>query len=383
MKRFMSVLILVAFLLSLQAYGEGMDVYQLVTANGTTLTEICYVPEVGDEYIAADNQRYEVIEVASNTAIVSARGVTELPSLEWMDPDAAMPVASISKRIALYCTHSDESYEPSDGFYSTNQRGTIYQVANSLADELARNGIETSVADTLHHPHDAGAYRRSRQTAVELMKTSMPDCLIDIHRDGIPNPASYAVSIGGERVSKIRLLVGRGNQNAGVNKDFALMIKAVADQVYPGLIKDIYMGKGTFNQDLLPHSILFECGTYTLEKERVLASMSMMADVLNRALYGGIVGSAGRVSSDVKSGPDATAGITMGEPDAVSEDTEGGIGSGFWFLGVLLFVGLVGFAILSTGSVKNGAHKAGRNLNEMTGGLIGKKPDQDENHEHS
>lgn len=379
----MVYLVLYMGLFPLWAYGESMDVYQVITENGIHLTDICYNPEVGDEYISADNQRYEVIEVSNNMAIATLKGVVELPSLEWMDTDVAMPVVALSKRIALYCTHSDESYEPSDGYYSTTQRGTIYQIAHALANELSRKGIETKVADTLHHPHDAGAYRRSRQTAVELLKTAMPDCLIDIHRDGIPDPDSYAATIGGEDISKIRILVGRGNPNAEVNKDFALSIKAVADRVYPGLIKDIYMGKGAFNQDLLPHSILFECGTYTLEKERVLASMPMMADVLNRTLYGGIVGSAGRVSSDVMNSPDATAGITMGEPDVMNEDAERGIGSGFGFLGVLLFVGIVGYAFLSSGSVKRGAHKAGRNLSEMTGGLIGKKPDENEDHEHS
>lgn len=384
MRRIIAFLFLSMLLLPRWAYGESLEVCQLVTEDGLLLTEVCYSPEVGDEYIAADNKRYEVIEISNNKAIMTLKGVAELPSLEWMDTDAVMPVAALlSKRIALYCTHSDESYEPSDGFYSTTQRGTIYQVAHALADELSSKGIETKVADTLHHPHDAGAYRRSRQTAVELLKAVMPDCLIDIHRDGIPDPDSYKASIGGEEVSKIRLLVGRGNQNAEINKDFALMIKAVADRVYPGLIKDIYMGKGAFNQDLLPHSILFECGTYTLAKERVLASMPLMADVLNRALYGGIVGSAGRISSDVKSSPKETAGITMGAPDALVEDAEDGLGGGFGFLGVLLFVGIVGFAILSSGSLKRGAQKAGRNISEMTGGLVGKKPDENEKHEHS
>lgn len=364
------------------ARAEDMTVWQIVTEDGTQLTEVCYEPDVGDEYIAADNRQYAIIRVDGERAIAQAAGNVELPSVEWLDADAALPVAAVTRRIALYCTHSDECYEPSDGYYSTTQRGTIYQVAQALAEELESNGIETSVSDTLHHPHDAGAYRRSRQTAVSLLKEGLPDALIDVHRDGIPDPKSYAVTIGGEEASKIRLLVGRGNQNAAVNKEFALTIKAVADRVYPGLIKDIYMGKGTFNQDLLPHSILFECGTYTLEKERVLASMPMMADVLNRALYGGIVGSAGRITSDVGSVPETTGGITMGEPDPVTDD-DAGVGSGFGFLGILLACGIVWIAILGAGSLRGGMRKAGRNISEMTGGLVGKKPNKDEDPEHS
>ncbi len=381
MKRLLITMMMILFVAGV-AKADDSKVWQLITEDGQILTEICYEPESGDQYIAADDLQYEVVSVQENRAIVTLTGKTVLPDVSWLDADTALPVAMISRKIAMYCTHSDESYEPSDGTYSTTERGSIYQVAGALAEALAQRGIESTVADTLHHPHDAGAYRRSRQTAIQLIGEGMPDALIDIHRDGIPDPDSYRVTIGGETVSKIRLLVGRGNQNAEVNKEFALMIKAVADRVYPGLIKDIYMGKGTFNQDLLPHSILFECGTYTLEKERVLASMPLIADVLDRALYGGVTGSAGRVVSDVKP-PQATGGgIVQGQPDAVVDDSKG-VGSGFMYLGAILLIGIVGIAVLSTGSLKGGIRKAGRNLSEMTGGLIGKRPQDGEEHDHS
>ena len=347
------------------------------------LTDIATEPAEGDAYISGDNEHYVVVQVENGTALVESKGTVQLPAIDWLQMDEAVSVLAVSRKIALYCTHSDESYLPSDGYYSTTDRGTIYQVAQRLADTLTDQGIEATLAMELHHPHDAGAYRRSRQTAVQLLKSAVPDCLIDVHRDGIPDPASYEVTIGGQEVSKIRLLVGRGNQNAEVNKEFALIIKAVADRVYPGLIKDIYLGKGAFNQDLLPHSILLECGTYTMDKERVLASMPMLADVLDRALYGGVTGSVGRTISDVTAKQKASGGITQGEPDppAVSDDT--GTGRGMGFLGMVLGIGIVGLAMLSAGSWKKGMHKASRNLSEMTGGLIGKKPEGHEDHEHS
>ena len=376
------VIWLLAILLIPMVASAEESVVRICTPSGALLTEICTPAEVGDQYISADNRLYEVISVGGETAVAEDRGEVMLPSIDWMEADAVVPVSAVQRRIAIYCTHSDECYEPSDGHYSTTDTGTIYQVAHALAESLADEGVEAVVSDALHHPHDAGAYRRSRQTAVGLIKSGIPDCLIDVHRDGIPDPASYAVKIGGKDASKIRLLVGRGNQNAELNKEFALMIKAVADRVYPGLIKDIYLGKGAFNQDLLPHSILFECGTYTLEKERVLASMPMMADVLTRALYGGVIGSAGRVTSDAGHAQDQRGGITMGAPDNTppqQEDTA----SGFSFIGVILFAGLVLFALLSGGFGRRGVHKAGRNLSEMTGGLIGAKPKDGEDPQHS
>ena len=355
------------------ALGGEETVWTLMTEDGQRLTAICYEPETGDRYLSADNTLYEIIRVEGDTAVARSQGTLALPDISWLEEDAALPVsAAAGRRIALYCTHSDESYKPSDGTYSDPERGSIYQVAAALADALEEKGATCEVSDALHYPHDAGAYRRSRQTAVQLLKSG-PDALLDIHRDGIPDPEEYTVTIGGRQASKVRLLVGRGNHNMEVNKDFALTVKAVADRVYPGLIKDIYMGKGTYNQDLAPHSLLLECGTYTLSRDRVLVSMPMMADVLDRALYGGVTGSAG--ASDVRSSPAEKGGITPGATDAPVSDSSRGTGSGLLWLVVIAVAALVIYGIVSTGSFGGGMRKIGRNINEMSGGLIGKKPD--------
>lgn len=388
MKRMITAVLLAVLVMHTGVAGALTgQVYAVVSENGNHLTWIAYEPEAGDSYIAADNRLYEIIRVEPDRVIAADRGMATLPDVSWLDASASVEVSALLNRrngVALYCTHSDESYEPSDGYYSSDDRGSIYEVASALRDALRDEGADAVLSEAMHHPHDAGAYRRSRQTAVQLIREMNPDCLIDIHRDGIPDPASYATSIGGQECSKIRLLVGRGNQNAEINKEFALLIKAVADRVYPGLIKDIYMGKGTFNQDLLPHAILLECGTYTLEKDRVLASMPMMADVLRRVLYGGVTGSAGRITADTGAATGDAGGITLGEPDApVDEADQRGAGSGMAFAAIILFAGLIGYAILSAGSAKSGMKKAARNLHEMTGGMIGRKPEKDEEPEHS
>lgn len=371
---------LICLLLPLRGMAED-EVWSIVTEDGRTLTQVCYPPEPGDQYIAGDNMLYEIVRMQDGVAVAKEQGGINLPDVSWLDADSALPVAALrEKRMALYCTHSDESYEPSDGTYSDEERGSIYQVANALADALEEKGVEAEVSEALHYPHDAGAYRRSRQTAVQLLK-AMPDALIDVHRDGIPDPDQYAVTIGDKKCSKVRLLVGRGNQNMEVNKEFALKIKAVADKVYPGLIKDIYMGKGTYNQDLAPHSVLLECGTYTLSKERVMTSMPMMADVLNRAMYGGVTGSAG--VSDAKGNNASKGGITQGQEDAPAMESGKGVSSGIlWVVGIALAAVII-YGLVSTGSVKGGMRKVGRNISEMTGGLVGKKPRDGEEHDHS
>ncbi|MBQ3014849.1 MAG: stage II sporulation protein P, partial [Clostridia bacterium] len=69
-----------------------------------------------------------------------------------------------------------------------------------------------------------------------------PNGIFDIHRDGIPDPDEYRTTVGNQEMSMVRLLVGKSNQNKDANMAFAKQIKAIGDKVYPGLIKDIYIG---------------------------------------------------------------------------------------------------------------------------------------------
>ena len=56
-------------------------------------------------------------------------------------------------------------------------------------------------------------------------------------------------------------------------------------------------------------------------------------------------------------------------------DADAGAGAGIvWAVGILV-VGLLVYGFLATGSGKGMMRKVGRNMHEMTGGLLGKKPD--------
>ena len=370
MRKIVWILLVTVFLSAvLPAYAQEEDlteaIYTLVDASGNAITQIHGLCEVGDEYISGDNQHYRVASVDSETkqAQVEHLGAAEMPALDWLDQTESLPVSAVGKRkIALYCTHSDESYIEGDGTESDEERGGIYDIADLFAGKLEKLGATVEVNTETHHPHDAGAYRRSRQTAMTLIKTG-PNAIFDLHRDGIPDPEEYAVTIGDKPMSKVRLLVGKSNQNKEANLAFAKQIKAVGDKVYPGLIKDIYMGKGTYNQDLAPRSVLLEFGTHTLPKERVEASTGPMAEVVYKTLFGGVVGSAG--ASDASSSK---------QTEEVKPATESNEGSGaiVWLI-LALVVGLGIFAFLSAGR-GGGMDKWKHSFSEMTGGLIGKKP---------
>ena len=331
---------------------DGDCVYTLLGPDGSVLTRRGGRIYEGDEYISGDDGWYRVVSVddAAMTATAEYLGQAE-PDQAAFAALAADKADDGRKLIAMYSTHSDESYVPEDGAYSKWKGAGIYDVGDSLKKALQKRGIDAVYSKETFLPHDADAYTRSRRTAEELLKKN-PDALLDIHRDAVP-AEEYETKVDGEDISKVRRRGGRNNQNSAANKAFAKQIKAEADREYPGLIKDIFIGKGNYNQELYPHALLLEFGTHEIEKEKAEAATGYMAEVLDNVLYG-------------------ASAKAEGAKGATRRGVAGGVG---WVVGLAILAAAV-YGLASTGSVRGAWEKAGRHLSEMTGGLIGKKPDK-------
>jgi len=273
-------------------YQSEPDHFTVYLPDGTVLFRIGMRVYVDDEYISQDNKKYRIIkvDVSDKTAIAEFVEDVELPDVSDISFNSYIPTLAQNENrtIGIYCTHSDESYLPSDGSASIRANGGILDVAKKLGEEFENRGVKTVVNTTPHDPHDAGAYRRSRRTAFKIIKDHSPAALFDVHRDSVPKE-EYITRLNGKEITRIRIVVGRSNQNREVNESFAYRIKAVADKRYPGLIKDIFMGKGNYNQELHPRSLLLEFGTYNHMKERALRATSFFAEVADIALFGGTV----------------------------------------------------------------------------------------------
>ncbi len=323
--------------------------YTLYDESGAVLTMRGGQIWPGDEYISGDDRWYRVVSVDD-----AARAATA----EYLGPaadDARTAFAAKKaaaktgdKLIAMYSTHSDESYVPDDGAASKWRDAGIYDVGDSLKDALEKRGIKTIYSRETFLPHDADAYTRSRRTAEELLKQG-PDALLDIHRDAVP-AEQYETEVNGEDISKVRLFVGRTNQNAAENRAFAQQIKAEADRQYPGLIKDIFIGKGNYNQDLSPNSLLLEFGTHEIDKEKAQEAAAYVAEVLDSVLFG----------------PAARAEGAAGQ-------RSGAVARGIGWAVALAAIAAIAYALLSTGSLRGAWEKLGRRASELTGGMIGRK----------
>ncbi len=259
--------------------------FTLLDDNQAIISQTAMRVNIGDEFITADNNRFQVVRIEANNAYCQLIGKEDMPVIaddmqasqdftNEMIPTAGNKPISI----AIYHTHSDESYVPSDGKESIEGNGGIYDVGNALADELKKQGINVNYNDANHNPHDNNAYNRSRKTAAALLRKA-PDVILDVHRDAVP-AEQYDANVNGEKVTKVKLVVGKQNPNNNANLEFAKQIKAAMDKKAPGLSNGIFIGKGDFNQDLSPRAILIEVGTHNNSKAEAEEGVRMFAEAL-------------------------------------------------------------------------------------------------------
>ncbi|MBX6377562.1 MAG: stage II sporulation protein P, partial [Clostridia bacterium] len=244
-----------------------------------------------DEYIDERNDWYRVVRVSGREAVarllgpIDLRAELERPLPVWTGEPAVRAASPREVTVGIYHTHNDESYITDQGAASVEGRGGIHQVGDRFARALRREGFRVYHDESIHLPHDRGAYRRSRRTAVELIRARKADLLFDVHRDAGPGEA-YARKVKGKWVTQVRIVVGRQNPNRDANLRFAKQLKAVADDVAPGLVKGIWFGLDSYNQDLGPRVLLLELGTEENAMQSAERGIELFADVVRRWAVG-------------------------------------------------------------------------------------------------
>ncbi|MDD2373119.1 MAG: stage II sporulation protein P [Syntrophomonadaceae bacterium] len=278
---------------SAMAHSEmsGGQYFTLIDENSNVIHLTGMMVNKGDEYISADNSRYRVVDITGHTARCVYQGKEKMPVISDSNQSNALgysgtrlaPVAANKKAtVAIYHTHSDESYVPGDGTESVNGKGGIYDVGQALSKRLQKLGFNVEYNHNNHNPHDVNAYSRSRKTAASLLKQS-PDVILDVHRDAVP-AEQYNTEVKGTEATKVKLVVGNQNPNMKTNLEFAKRIKAAMDKKTPGLSNGIFIGKGDYNQDLSPRAMLIEVGAHTNKKSDATEGVMLFADTLPAVL---------------------------------------------------------------------------------------------------
>ncbi len=314
----------------------------IVDEQGNILSMMSRTIFIGDELYTSEGCSYRIEKVQGERAEAVFLGMDpQIGSYnEFYAGQASTVVKSTGGQkkgsVALYHTHTDESYVPSDGTESIAFGGGIYKVGKVMADVLQGKGIHVNYDQTPHDPHDNNAYVRSRRTVANLIKSG-PAAIFDIHRDGVPDPDYYKAEINGKNVARLRLVVGRENPRMEANMDFARRMMTAANNMYPKVVKEIFVGKGDYNQDLMHTALLIEAGTYTNKREEAEKGISMFSEAVPTVL--GITGAT----------PPAPPTASTAKPASGSGGAWKAIG---WIVG-LTVAGGVGYLLITSGNWEN------------------------------
>ncbi len=201
--------------------------------------------------------------------------------------------------IFIYHTHGTESYKPESvgNYHSLNRQFTVLKVGEELYKHLENRGYKIIHDETIHdYPSYAGSYGRSLETLNKNLENhSSLKILLDVHRDAIDHvdnleksqydlvrKNSY-IQINGENVARFSLVVGTANENANELKKFAYYIKAVSDELYPGLAYKIYLKNYKYNQYKSDYSTLLEIGNNTNTIDEAMRTAKYLGEILDVA----------------------------------------------------------------------------------------------------
>lgn len=206
-------------------------------------------------------------------------------------------LTKISDNILLYNTHTSEAYANSEkykfdytGTYrTTDSNFNMISVAKKLDENLKERNIEV-IQDTT--PHDYGtytsAYARSKITIKDnITRNGNFGISIDLHRDA-SGDLSFApkVNIKGLDVAQCMFVIGVGTDNNrnpyySDNLSLAIQIQLLADKVYPGLFRPMYIRNSVYNQDLNRYSLLIEVGATGNTLDEAYYATRCISNLLN------------------------------------------------------------------------------------------------------
>ena len=124
--------------------------YTVVDESGNKVLLTGWGIEVGDQFITENNKRYEIVAVEGDMGKAKFIGDINLSQYLPAENKSGLFAGLLQPRIAeaqggkvaIYHTHSDESYVPTDGSESILGAGGIYKVGDAFAKALQNDGMD-------------------------------------------------------------------------------------------------------------------------------------------------------------------------------------------------------------------------------------------------
>lgn len=211
---------------------------------------------------------------------------------EMLKPDITIE----NRNVIIFHTHSCESYTssekfpytPTGNYRTTDLNYTVTRVGTELENELKKYNYNVIHSTDYHdYPSYNGSYTKSLKTVENITKNNPSDIIIDLHRDAIGSRSDYAptVKIGEEEAAQIMFVIGTNNgglwhPNWNQNLKFAVKVQEKAEEMYPGLFKNIMLTKSRYNQHTGKFANIIEVGATGNTLEQCLTSMKYLAKVM-------------------------------------------------------------------------------------------------------
>ena len=211
---------------------------------------------------------------------------------EMLTPDVEVN----KNKVAIYHTHTCESYTPTEqyqytasgNFRTIDLNYSVSRVGDELEKDLNSYGC-TVIHDRTYHDYPAynGSYSRSLITAQNMLSAN-PDAeiVIDLHRDAIADETyGPRVKIGDEYVSQLMFVIGTDGANSAhtnwlQNLKFAIKVQQKANELYPGLFKPIILRNSEYNQHVAKAACIIEVGSTGNTLEESMGAMKYLARII-------------------------------------------------------------------------------------------------------
>jgi stage II sporulation protein P len=219
---------------------------------------------------------------------------SDITSRSSIPREIKIDAASINKNInfIIYHTHATEAYLPckESNYRTLDDNYNVMGIGTRITSNLKNYGLNvTHLRDYNDYPDYNKSYANSNYNVKQVLSNSKKNVMIDIHRDGADEGSSYeeflskvkSVQINGKTASTCTLVIGDKNGNLEEIKKMAQITFDTANEMYPGLFREIVIRDGAyFNQYLSDYSMLIEIGTTLNSIEESQYSADLLSEIL-------------------------------------------------------------------------------------------------------
>lgn len=219
---------------------------------------------------------------------------------EFLNTDLKIDNTIPGPKVLVFHTHSQEGFADSNMVFGLDEG--IAGVGSLLCKILEEEyGIEC-----IHHEgiydvvdgksHILGAYERMEPVVTQILAQNPSiQLVIDLHRDGVREDTHLVTEIDGRPTAQIMFFNGLSLLNTEngpepvtslpnpyIKENLALSFnfQLVANSLYPGFTRKIYLNAYRYSLHMLPKSTLIEVGAQTNSREEALNAAYPLAKII-------------------------------------------------------------------------------------------------------